>query len=269
MNTKKNEEIFNIIYSYLYEQEEIESNSEVISAYDLYNMVHEKFHELRRIKKSSLKESVNKGYSVLKEFSSVIKRESKSLNTRCKDVVIAGDKNMAKITFVFSRFASKKLNSISLLKDRKSGEIYYDENVEVTKRKQDLANNNFSEITKTFKTIEKLVDLSEAPLKSREDANTTQQFSDFLFDGCLTYDTYGKVNISLEIASDMGSYYFEENKERLNQIVENNKKELLKKIPINVSSLNNTCRMIVKENMESLKDKNILKEKHSIKTLQK
>ena len=266
---KKYEEIFNIIYSYLYETDEVEFTNEVISAHDLYSIVNEKFHELRKIKRTSLRKCINKDYSFLKEISSIFKRESNSLNTKCRDVVIAGDDKESKITFVFNRFASKKPKSISLLKNRKSGEIYYDEEVVVTKRNKDLANNNFSEIIKTFKTIEKLVDFSKNSLKSSEDENVVQEFSDFIFDGCLTYDAYGSVNVSLKVGDEMEAYYFEESRKKLNQVIETNKEELLKKIPININSLNNTCRMLVKEKMETNNDKSITKEKQFMKALRK
>lgn len=246
--------------------DDIKYSEEVISAYDLFKILTEKFSELHAIiYNNELKEQMNdfllsekKVGKLFKKIIKIQRRKVEYLLTSCKNGV-----SELSIKVIEQKIDGLYEYHTWIRKDLDSDQLYYNHRDEEI---QDLVDFFLSDIEKHLYTIEeffKLIALENGNIKEVPEwrTNFPQVFSDSFLNIRITYDTYGKVNydFSIDKSIDPNELFKREwiNLECIKEFVNNNAEILLRKIPVRVEELNETSKAIIREYNE--KKKNVRK----------
>jgi len=230
-----------------FEMSDVELNENQISAYDLYKIVNDKLHELRKIQfESTFKDEINKGFIITKKVSKLFKKEESSTGKRCTTVMTANNCKTSTITFGFSK-SNHIIDTeyLTICRDIDSDEIYFDKYSFVDKA---FVMKHYDCISETFNTLEEFSKLFQGGVGTG--GNGAQQvFTDGFLEITLSYDSYGRIDTDIKIdeKEDKEDIYNRDwlKRKKLSEYVFENKETILRKIPINIDELNYTTKTIV------------------------
>lgn len=237
-------------------QPDVNLSKDIISAYDLYQIVDNKLQELRDIKLGDdFKNEINKGH-IIRKVSSLFKKNDTCTNRLCTKITASsnGQKSSIFLCFGTPDYISYK-SFLDICKDKDSDEIYF-ENYNVDKT---FVEKHYERINKIFDKLEEFSSLYQNNNGGKQD------LSDDFFDITLEYDSFGRTNIYIKISQyeDKEKIYEREwlKRQKLSDFVLENKEAILSKIPINISKLNYTTRTIVEEAINKINGPQLVKKR--------
>ena len=217
---------------------DVVEDPEVISAYDLKMQASKVLEELRsvRVCENNLIKKVNSDNNPVKKVSNFLKRntEQKSF-PKLNSILLETNQELAETTFIFSNnwhlSIAKKFN----IDDRDDNKIYYDTYVKLSdeqiKINNEFVSKYYEDIIFMLNTMEKWAKILEMP-KSYDVKKEVFEFDCFRLD--FSYDTNGEVRAKI-IADKNNESLFSRNwvgEPSIYNIIDENKDNLLKKIPI-------------------------------------
>ena len=231
--------------------ESTECTNDIISAYDLYCIVDEKLQELRDVQfDSTFVDEINKDNTVIKKVGHIFKKRVPYNEKKCTTDMVEHNGKRGVITLGFtSNKARFGVEYIDIIRDVDSDEIYFGKYAS----DKIIVERYYDRLTNIFDTLEKFQALYQSGIGS---SGTTQKqtFSDSFLDVDFSYDSYGRTSIDIRInkEADKEEIYSREwyQRKSLSTFVDENKEDFLRRIPINVSELNHTCKTIVEEYKE-------------------
>lgn len=242
------------------EMDDVIFDGEVISAYDLYKCVEDKFLELKKIvENKELIKKINSEYlSTFDKILSLFSRSLPELDKRCRKSHVEIDDDNCNISFYFGSGMIPYSRCLEIIKERRSGALYFGEFDELDDDKKFLEK-YFEEIMDIFDVLEEFYDLNQKPLGGFYKSKSLREehsFSDDFLKVTLRYDDYGRVSIGAEIEKDQDPNDIAKREwygfEKLTDVIDGNLNLILKKVPIAVEDLNYTCKRIIGEKI--LKD---------------
>lgn len=234
--------LLNELNSY-FDLDDIEMSSEYISAYDLYTILNEKFGQLRNVVLGVEFESkINADRTIIKTIGRFFHKKTETvLEKECICVHSNTKGTTAEIGFIFAD--SNK--SLHIYRDFDSEEIYFDK----FNQDRDFVIKYYDDIDVYFNTLEVFSKLLACDINKHDSPNCEQIFSDSFMKIKLIYDNKGCMytDISIVESEDPNNIFNREwlNREKLADVVNERKEDFLKKIPINVNELNQTCKTII------------------------
>lgn len=242
------------ITSYL-KRTNIQSNQNIISIYDLYKALENKFSELKEVQISSkLIEKINKDNTIVKQTGKIFK-DTEVIYTKILDNVLATtSNNTSKITFFYG--IGTHPETFTILKDFEDSDIYFDKD---TIPNKPFVKKYYDDIMYIFHTLESFSEIMKVDigLASENDRIKPIVFTDGFLTLKINYDVYGNVNTNITINSkeDTTGIYQREwfSRKRLSELVSENNDEILKKIPINIKDLDTKYQDLVIEYKSSNK----------------
>lgn len=229
------------LISYL-SREEIKSTNTIISFYDLYKILESKFKLLRSIElNNTLIDKVNNDYNKNK------KNKNNEFIIKNLDNILATTKNKtSRITFFYGKGSNP--HTFTILKDFDDDDIYFSN---TTSPNKEFIKKYYDDIVSIFKILELYAKLTKGDIGiSNDNPNLKPMiFTDGFLTISIIYGTYGQINtdISINIKEDQHLIYKREwyTRKKLSDIVSENSDEILKKIPVNISDLNQSCKEIL------------------------
>ena len=236
------------ITSYL-KRNNIKSTQNIISFYDLYKALENKFSELKEVQvNSKLIEKINKDNTIVKRTGKIFK-ETEVIYTKILDNILATtSNNTSKITFFYG--VGSHPETFTILKDFDDNDIYFDKD---TTPNKPFITKYYDDIMFIFHTLESFSEIMKIDigLTSENDKLKPIVFTDGFLTLKINYDVYGNVNTNISINSkeDTTGIYQREwfTRKKLSELVSENNDEILKKIPINVKDLDVKYQDLVTE----------------------
>ena len=248
------ERLISIIEEYI-EKEDIVETDEVISAFDLYSILNNRFAKLRSIDNGKLKRKINKENSAIIKKIRNIRKVKTLLNYECNNVMpIIGD-NKLQITFCF---ANSRLR-ISIGKNIGENDIYY-----ISEYDKDglLINKYYDDIMNIFSVLEEYYELFSI---DKDNLGYENEFKvpDDTFDikiCCLNDGTVSSLVCFNEfVDKDRISENEYINKPSIRNILWQKSNQLLNKIPVQKSSLPPMFKQILDEREQTFVKKLVRK----------
>lgn len=231
------------------EPDGIERTEDVVSLFDLIDMLEMKFDDLRIVMKGDyLKEQINADRTILQRIG-LFKKE-KVINKKCTSIISTMGKKKTRISFGFEDKGSAAGSKfVVLLKDRDSDELYFESDYFSDK---EFASKYVGEIFEMFAVLEEYAPLYPVNGKGETTA-ITQTLEDELFSVTISVYTNGSVHytISLKKALDQDSIYNREwlSRVKLKSHVDQHALRVLDNIVVPVSTLNDVFRNVVEQDM--------------------
>ena len=236
------------------------TNDEIVSLYDLYNVMEKEFEKLKKLS------TIDKTYcQKLKSFRKYLFGRYDYFfikNSCCVDIY--ADENISKI--IFSNSDSENADDfyrISIIKDKDKNELYLDKNMD-WKNKQicKFIKNNFDLLLDTLSNIEEYFNLlGKTSNKDKEWYHFNCSTNLFMYR--ITYDKNGYISLNYHLSSEHPLY--EEckknylNKKNIMEYVEENKINILKRIPISINELPINILNIYNKGKEYIRNKELQK----------
>lgn len=200
-------------------KEDVISNIDEVSVYDLYNIVNNKFKRLRDV---VLKPTL------LKNKEKIIKTQKK-INFSIKEKVLT----------IHVIYPEKRQDSFRIYKSDDREDIYFTEQSSSAKR---YIKKYYDEIMYVFSILEEY-----RPLVLDIYPCIDLSFDDLV----LTVSYQGEVDLNVKIPSDQNDIYLKKDNNNLSlkQILDENKFELAKKKAVKVDSLSETLQSMVKDHL--------------------
>ncbi len=226
---------------------DVEMTDDVISGYDLYRIVDDKLQQLRAIEfDSTFKDDINRDSIITRKIGRIFKRSAQIQGHKCNHERAEHDGKTGKITLSFDSPNSRFDEFLEINKDIDSDEIYFGS----YKSNREFVEKYYDRLMDIFSTLEEFQKLYQNSI-GLNGGSKSLVFSDSFLDMTFKYDTYGRIDIDLKISADEdreNMYHREWYKRKtLASFVTENRDEILKRIPINVSELDYTCQNIVKD----------------------
>lgn len=244
-------------------KEEVNSkntNIEIISLYDLYIIMDKEFENLRKLS------AIDKIYcQKLKSFRKYLFGRYDEFfikNSYCVDIY--ADENISKITFKNSDSEiADDFYKISIIKDKNKDELYLDKKMDWhNKQIYKFIKNNFDSLLDTLYNIEEYYNLLGKTSNKNKELFSFEG-SNNLFIYKIIYDKNGCICMKYYISQDHPLY--EEckknylNKKNIMEYVEENKIDILKRIPISINELPTSILNIYNKGKEYQKEKELEK----------
>lgn len=227
---------------------DVKPNGNIISTYDLYKAISDKFKELRDIQvDNKLIEKINKDNTIVTTKGKIFK-ETEVVYTKILDNILATTKHhTSKITFFYG--IGTHPETFTILKDFNDNDIYFSKD---TIPNKDFVTKYHDDIMYIFATLESFSELLNIDIGITENNDLKPII---LSDGFLTltikYDSSGKVSTDITINSkeDKEGIYKRNwyTRKKLSEIVSENNDEILKKIPLNIKDLDIKYQNIINE----------------------
>lgn len=242
-----------------FKNEDIQTNEEIISAYNLMSILKIEFMEARKaIKGDYYQGLINQNHnSKLTKLALSIKnknnKESKEnyLNYKCIGIVARTNEERAEAHLCF-----EGNRSLNLYRDFNSYDIYHEENIDYK-----FIHTNFDILNEYFNALEEFTKKTNMMINNFKYVEgigytdfISQTFSDGFLVLTLRYDNRAHVEINISVNSDTNLYEKSHyGRGSIASIVEARKNELLKKIPIKIDELDMTIQNIVKSYLNNEK----------------
>ena len=240
----------------------INTNTEIISLYDLYIIMDKEFENLRKLS------NIDKTYcQKLRTFRNYLfgRYDDFFIKSSCC-VDIYADENISKIIFSNSDSdVADDFYRISIIKDKNKDELYLDKTIDWhNKQICKFIKKNFDSLLDTLSNIEEYYNLlGKTSNKDKEwyyfNGSTT------LFIYRITYDKNGYIRLNYYISPEHPLY--EEcnknylNKKNIMEYADENKISILKRIPISINELPINILNIYNKGKECQKEKELEKSK--------
>ncbi len=239
--------LLNEINSY-FELDDIHMTTECISAFDLYKILDEKFQQLRNvISAKALQDKINSDRTVVRVIKKLFQRnEERFVESECDTICSSTKGNTAEILFSFEDSSRQSgCRYVHIYRDFESEEIYFDRHF----KDREFVMKYYDDIKEYFDILEEFDGLLGFNIGGFSDSRCNQKFSDGFMKVKLVYDNRANVSIDISIidTEDPDDIYNREwlNRKKIADVIDERKEEVLKKIPINISDLNVTCKTIV------------------------
>lgn len=236
-----------------YNEGNVQQTENVISLFDLINMLEEEIEPLRTLKLgNALQNQINADRTVFERIG--LLRKKAVVNKRCTGMHTSVGKDFSSISFHFMEKKKDDFTYIDLKKDFENDEIYFSDFCE---KDRDFVTKYISEIYGVFAILEEYGTLF--PLKEREGRiSLSQEFCDGLLKIKIELDTYGRVSYVITPTKDNNpdNVYSREwyNRETISQHVDDMRVKILSSIPVEISSLNEVYRKLVEQSISKRKD---------------
>lgn len=235
-------------------------NTEIISLFDLYIIMDKEFENLKKL--SNIEKTYGEKLKFFRTYLFGRYDDFFIRNDYCVDIY--ADENVSKITFKNSK--SNEVDNfykISIIKDKNKNELYLDKKID-WKNKQicRFIKKNFDSLLDTLSNVEEYYNLL-GKTSNKENELHSFEGSTNLFIYQIVYDKNGNVSLNFYISPKHPLYqeckknYL--NKKNIMEYVEENKIEILKRIPISVNELPITVLNIYNKGKEYQKEKELEK----------
>lgn len=236
--------------SYL-RKDDVEFTDEIISAYDLHQLVQKRLKALRDIKQDiTLRDKINK-----KPKNIFRKLEPKD---RCTGTCYSYDSTASTICLTFEKAYNNGMYNIYVNKDRNSDEIYFGTRVD-----KKLVEDNYDYIMGVFDILEDGYKLFKEEISDHVSARSTAKFTDGFLDVNIlcTDDGTAKISATLRKEADPNGIYTREwfKRQKLSDYFQENATIILKKIPVEIESLESVFKKIVIEELSKEKGPVLMK----------
>lgn len=226
--------LLNEIKEYL-NRDEVNSenaNNEIISLFDLYNIINGEFEGLRNI---TINSKINKKLSLPTKINIFSNKQLTSY--------IHGNEKNCRINFKKIKYFGDGDCSLKIYKDKGVNDIYFDREKSHHNREfYNFIKRNYNLILETLQTLEDYVELL-----GKFNSNSID-FSDDLFKVKLSFNLDGEVNYSVSIRSDhcLAEEYSKKwyQRENICDFANKHKEEILKRIPISPYELKEPFKKI-------------------------
>lgn len=242
---------------------QVVSDSQIISMWDLYCKVNQEFEELRKIYDfTDFKEEVNLANTTYKTVGFLFKKTVPVLEHTCIFISCAGYAERSSIHFSFLDNTSQDEfgvftsgHSVQIHKDFDSSEPYFDKYCIGHKfATREFVETHYERIMEIFTTLEKFMKLTGKPIPwtgfYEEDTELySVHFDCDIFDIKITCQNQGGVllNVSLNDQADPNHLYDRKwvNSNCLADFVQEHLEEILSRIPVSISTLDPVFATIV------------------------
>lgn len=236
-----------IIEDYLNAQD-VELSENEISVYQLKILIDQKLMELRNIQfDSTFKDEINKSRSAIQKIGRVFNKNQSICNNPCESITSSCDGKTSYITFWFEvKNSHLGRDWLTVCKDVDSDQIYFDRN----KTDKSFVEKHYDRIIEHFNILEEYSRLYQGGV-GNSGKDVKQNITDGFFYINLSSDTYGRTSIltTLPAEIDKEKMYQREwlHRKTLKDIYSENADTILRKIPVDINSLNYTYKTIVRE----------------------
>ena len=238
----KYEYLKSIIIKYLEREDVVNNFDEVVSLYSLVNMVEEKFSKLEKaLNTEELLYRINSLYT----FKNIFKLNKTEFRSIVPEIQPKDEDGKQRITMTFVLKQDHKIKKINIFRNIGDRTIYYGKSN--TKFEDKIFKDCYNSIQSIFDRIEPF-----APLFKEEPEIVSQDIENEDFDITLNFNSLGIFFFRFRFNKETDPDNIQDikwiNEEDIPSILKSTKKLILRKIPVDVSSLNPVCRQIVDEN---------------------
>lgn len=226
-----------------YSGEEVEQSENIISLYDLVKMLEEEMEPLRKLKlDDEFYNKINADRTVFQRIG--LFRKKAVVNQKCTGGYTDTGEDRSKISVHFDN--GKDLGThVVLYKDFGSDEIYFDD---FCLKDRGFVEKYISDIYGIFAILESYGTLFPYEEKKGR-TGLSQEFDDGLLNIKVSLDTYGRVTpLILPVkGTDPDNLYARAwySRETVSEHVNNMSEDILRRIPVEISSLNEVYKMLV------------------------
>lgn len=231
-----------------YDCDQVEQSENVISLYDLVAILDKEMEPLRKIKmEDGFRKKINADRTIFQRVG-LFKKEA-IINKKCEYVYTDASGDRSSITIGFGS-VPKIVEVIELRKDFGSEEIYFSS---FSKKDREFVNKYISDIYEIFGVLEEYGGLFPYE-NDKGRLNACQEFGDGLFDVSVSIDSFGRVTPTLVLCKGLGleQIYAREwcSRESIATYVNNMQDDILKRIPIEISNLNESFKTLVERSKD-------------------
>lgn len=226
-----------------YSGEEVEQSENIISLYDLVKMLEEEMEPLRKVKVDrSFHDKINADRTILQRIG--LFRKKAVINQKCNGGYTETGEKRSTISINFDN--GKALGThVVLHKDFDSDEIYF---ADFCVKDREFVEKYISDIYGIFAVLEEYGTLFPYEEKKGR-VGLSQEFNDGLLSIKVSLDTYGRVTpLILPVKeADPENLYVRNwySRETIAKHVEAMSEDILRRIPVEISSLNDVYRTLV------------------------
>lgn len=230
-----------------YSGEEVEQTENIISLWDLVNILKEEMQPFYDVRLGhDLRDKINGDRNILQRIG-ILRRNA--LDNECRSAYTYMSENSNEISIAFKTQSAAMDSHLVIIKDRGSDELYF---ADFSLKDRDFVTKYLSEIYHTFAVIEEYVTLFPYE-KSKGRLSLEQSFNDGVLTFTVTCDTYGRVNTKVEPSkgADPDNLYKRTwyNREKVSDYVEDNTEEIMRRIPVQISELDQVYRKLIEDNL--------------------
>ncbi len=235
------------IESYL-ELPEVELTEEVISVGTLINILESGLERLRKTQfDTKFQDEINKSHTIIEKVGRVFKKKVSVCTRQCNYINASCDGKKSQITFGFKNKENKfGTDYLTICKDIDSDQIYFDR----FGGDKEFVEKHYDRINEFFEILEVYSSIYQGGVGG-SGTSISQQLSDGFFDIEIVCDTYGRVKSTTTVNKevDESGVFTREwfQRQTLSELYKENSEEILKRIPVDISSLNYTMQTLVKE----------------------
>ena len=233
--------------SYL-EKPEVELTEDVISISMLINILNNGLERLRKTQfDNDFQEEINKSHTIIEKVGRVFKKKVSVCTRQCNYINANFDGKKSQITFGFiNKERTFGTDYLTICKDINSDQIYFD----LFGGDKCFVEKHYDRITEFFDTLETYSSIYQGGVGS-SGKGIAEKVSDGFFDIEINCDPYGRVTTSTTInkEEDQECVFAREwfQRQTLSDLYREKSDEILKRIPVDISTLNHTMQTLVKE----------------------
>jgi len=243
-------------------QPDVELTDTKLSVYHLLQIVDKRLEELRKIQiESTFQEEINKSRTTIQKIGRVFKKKVLVCERPCSCIMSFCNGKKSSITFGFKAPKSKfGTEYLKVSKDVDSDQIYFDG----YNSDKEFVEKHYDRINEHFNTLEEYSRLYQGGV-GNSGGDVNQIICDGFFHIKVTCDTYGRTSSFTSITSeeDKEGMYTREWLQRptLKNIYTEHEEEILRKIPVDINSLNYTFKTIVTDAISKVNVPQLVKRK--------
>lgn len=235
-----------------YSGEEIEQTENIISLFDLVTMLQEEMEPLRKLKMDKeFQNKINNDRTILQRIG--LFRTRTVVDKKCNGGYTEVGKNRSSISLNFEDKSNVLGTHVVLFKDFDSDELYF---ADFCSKDREFVEKYISDIYGIFSILEQYGTLFPYEEKKGR-SGLTQEFTDNLLNVDVKLDTWGRVTVSIVPCKgiDTDDLYTREwySRETVSKHVYAMQEQILRTIPVEISSLNEVYRKLVEDNISKKK----------------
>ena len=242
-------EILEKVQEYLQDDNNPEVKEGSITLYELYSVLEKTIEELYKEKESEeLLQEVNKENTIIKKIGRIFKKEVVEYLNKYKSVLLMYDENETRIAFL-GDFRSRE--GFDIYKDNESDELYTKYGT-FTKEEKEFVDKHHDEIVDILKSLQEYRDLTGINRSYSPYDKITQKISDGFIEATITYNYFGRLKMEMNVKETIdpervsGRSYF--NQDRIQDVIDDNKRKISKKIVIDEETLDESCKKLLNRN---------------------
>lgn len=233
------------VKEYIQDDNNPEVENGQISLFNLYDILDKAFKELYKRKESEeLLKKINEENTVVKKIGRFFKKiEIRELLVEYDSVLL----NYSDLEVGIVFFGTNR-EQFSIEKDLDSNELYTRFNT-LTDNQKEILNRHYDEILDILISLQEYRDITGI-MDSYRLSSKEQVFSDGFMNIKITYDYYGRIKIEITIEKsidpeDISTREYAR-RERIQDVIDSNKLQILKKVVVDENVLEEGCQKILK-----------------------